>query len=206
MLILQPQYTYLIKWYLTQGTFDVQNVDTTIHDQHTDITCYFSQESDIKGCKIALQIPENNNNTFCQFVASKTDGNKATVTVALPDGTYTLLAYDDEDGAVHNPAFTTTLSVHGSPQVSGRVRQTILIPAHTMYHSTECAIVENDDIAHSPSINYVTCKFMQNIPLITRTKHCTVIQCRDCDSIIYYYYHHCHCNCHSVHLCPQAQR
>ena len=53
------------------------------------------------------------------IVASREEEEKATISVALPNGTYTLLVYDEEDEAVHNPAFTTILSVLCGTQVSG---------------------------------------------------------------------------------------
>ena len=53
------------------------------------------------------------------IVASREEEEKATISVALPHGTYTLLVYDEEDGAVHNPAFTTILSVLCGTQISG---------------------------------------------------------------------------------------
>ena len=53
------------------------------------------------------------------FFASKEEEDKATITIALPNGTYTLLVYDEEDEAVDNPAFTTILSVICGTQVSG---------------------------------------------------------------------------------------
>ena len=83
---------------------------------YTDVTCYFARESEAKGCRIVVQTLQNV--TSCVFFASKEEEDKATITIALPNGTYTLLVYDDED-EVHNPAFTTILSVLCGTQVSG---------------------------------------------------------------------------------------
>ena len=89
---------------------------------YVDITCYFAKESDAKGCRIVAQPPLGNDSTKpCVFVAAREGRDESTVTIALPSGTYTLMVYDDENEAGPNPAFTTTLSVQSSPQVSGRV-------------------------------------------------------------------------------------
>ena len=99
---------------------------TTIHydDQLSeyvvDITCYFAEGSDAKGCRIvAHPQPVNDNIKSCEFVATREGRNESTVTVALPNGIYTLMIYDDEEEAARYPAFNTTLSVHNSQQISG---------------------------------------------------------------------------------------
>ena len=86
---------------------------------HINITCHFAEGSSANGCRIVVQTIQGA--VFCVFAASRKEEDKATITVALPNGTYTLLVYDEEDGAVHNPAFTTTLSVLSGIQVSGIV-------------------------------------------------------------------------------------
>ena len=68
-------------------------------------------------CRIVVQTLQGV--TSCVFVASREEEDQATITVALPNGAYTLLVYDEEDGAVHNPAFTTILSVLCGTQLSG---------------------------------------------------------------------------------------
>ena len=110
-----------------QGTFDVQYVDTTFQNQHSgylDITCHFAKGSNANGCRITaitLQDLEYNISTPCEFIVYREKEDKATVTVTLPNENYTLMVHDYEAGAVDNPAFTTTLSLPGSAQVSGIV-------------------------------------------------------------------------------------
>ena len=108
-----------------QGTFDVQYVDTTIHNQlpgYIDINCHFAEGSNANGCRItAITQQEYNNSTPCEFVVYREEEDKATVTVTLPHENYTLLVHDYEAEAVDNPAFTTTLSLQSSAQVSGIV-------------------------------------------------------------------------------------
>ena len=99
----------------------------TVEDQpsgYIDITCYFAEESNADECRITLQ--EYNNSKSCNFTVPRKEEDKATITVTLPNGTYTLLAYDYEAGAVDNPAFITTLSVQNSSEVSGIVNIHIL--------------------------------------------------------------------------------
>ena len=105
---------------LYRHIFDVQHVETNIQERlcgYIDVTCYFARDSDAKGCRIVVQSLQGV--TSCVFVASREEDNKANITVALPNGTYTLLVYDEEDEAGPNPAFTTILSVLCGTQVSG---------------------------------------------------------------------------------------
>ena len=94
----------------------------------TDITCYFARESDAKGCKIVIQTPRNV--TLISCVASREEEDKATITVALSNGTYTLLVYDEEDGAADNPAFITALHILCGAQDSGIVLDSLLYGLH----------------------------------------------------------------------------
>ena len=100
-------------------------MDTTIHNQpsgYIDITCHFAEGSNAKGCRItAIRVQEYNTSTTCEFIAYREEEDKATVTVVLPNEKYTLLVHDYETGSNNNPAFTTTLSLEGSAQVSGTV-------------------------------------------------------------------------------------
>ena len=111
--------TSLLIFPIPVGTFDVQDVDTNIHEWLcgcVDIICYFTRKSDAKECRIVVQTLQGI--TSCEFVASKGEEDKATVTVTLSNGTYTLMVYDEEDG-VQNPAFTTALHMLCGAQVSG---------------------------------------------------------------------------------------
>ena len=134
----------------------------TVADQlsgYADITCYFAKESIADECRITLQ--EYNNSLSCNFSVPRKEEDKATITVILPSGTYTLLAYDYEARAVDNPAFTTTLSVHSSPEVSGIVNVHILYIIAIFNIFTECAPVPSDKNLYSTSETNVICKFIQ---------------------------------------------
>ena len=99
-------------------------MDTT-HDQlsgYIDITCHFAEGSNAKGCRItAISLQEYNTSTTCEFIAYREEEDKATISVILPNEKYTLLVHDYEAEADDNPAFTTTLSLEGSAQVSGTI-------------------------------------------------------------------------------------
>ena len=147
------------------GTFDVKHVDTSIHEGfcgYTDVTCYFAKESDAKGCRIVIQTLQGV--TSCVFVASREEEEKAAVTVALPNGTYTLLVYDEEDGAVHNPAFTTVLHIMCGAQVSG-IDYSVLWPTHhvIMHFTVECTTVPSDYKSESESLNTAISKFTKHL-------------------------------------------
>ena len=97
-------------------------MNTTIRNQlsgYIDITCHFAEGSNANGCKITAITQQESKP--CEFIAYREKEDKATVTVTLPNGNYTLLVYDYEAVAVDNPAFTTTLSLQSSAQVSGIV-------------------------------------------------------------------------------------
>jgi len=137
-------------------------VTVTVTDQlsgYADITCYFAKESIADECRIILQ--EYNNSLSCNFSVPRKKEDKATITVTLPSGTYTLLAYDYKVGAVDNPAFITTLSVQSSPEVSGIFNAPILYAIVIIDILTECAPVPSDKNVYSASETNVICKFIQ---------------------------------------------
>jgi len=137
-------------------------VTVTVADQlsgYADILCYFAKESIADECRIILQ--EHNNFSSCNFTVPKKEEDKATITVTLPSGTYTLLAYDYKAGAVDNPAVITTLFVQSSPEVSGIFNIPILYVIVIIDIFTECASVPSDKNVYSASETNVICKFIQ---------------------------------------------
>ena len=87
-----------------------------------DTTCHFAQGSDAKGCKIeAKPLHEYNNGSFCKLIVPRNLEDQATVTFTLPNGTHTILVYDEEDNVLvsSNPASNTTISLLTSAQVTG---------------------------------------------------------------------------------------
>ena len=93
------------------GTFDVQSVDITrVSDLEgfINITCHFAQGSLIKGCKIIIS--RTAGDKICEYIATREEGSsEALIQVILPAGHYRVEVYDDEDVAVKNAAYNTTL-------------------------------------------------------------------------------------------------
>ena len=99
------------------GTFDVQSVDITRsseRDEYLNVTCHFAQGSLIKGCRIIITA-NNGTNMSCEFIAVREEGSsEALIRVILPAGNYIVLVYDDEDVAVQNVAYYTSLTIPSS--------------------------------------------------------------------------------------------
>ena len=109
--------------YSFSGTFDVQNV-TIMRDSELEeyiyITCHFAQGSLITGCRIIIisQTADDGVHEICEYIATREEGStEALIRVTLPAGHYTIAIYDDEDVAVQNAAYNTTLTVTSSSQM-----------------------------------------------------------------------------------------
>ena len=115
------QLIHMYNYTCSLGTFDVQRADTDLHNEYVATTCHFAQGSEAKGCKIeAKPLQEYNNGSFCKLVAPRNLEDQATVIFTLPNGTYTILVYDEEDNALasSNPASKSTISLLTSAQVT----------------------------------------------------------------------------------------
>ena len=107
--------------FLFPGTFDVQSVNITRDSElegYISITCHFAQGSLIKGCRIIIsQTADNGANEICKYmyIAIREEGrSEALIQVTLPAGNYTVVVYDDEDVAIQNAAYNTTITVTSS--------------------------------------------------------------------------------------------
>ena len=88
------------------GTFDVQTADiTTPGPSSVEVTCYFAEDSQAKGCRVDFHSQEGN--ATCSMTIDKGNELQAYGTFELPDGTYEILVYDIEaDGSLsENPAY-----------------------------------------------------------------------------------------------------
>ena len=84
------------------------------------ITCHIAQGSLIKGCRIIIisQTTDDGTNAICEYIATREEGSsEALIQVILPVGHYRVEVYDNEDVAVQNFAYNTTLTVTSSSQM-----------------------------------------------------------------------------------------
>ena len=104
--------------FIASGTFDVQSVDITWEsDEYINITCHFAQGSLIRGCIIVTitQIADGGRHKSCELIATREEGHlEALIQVVLPAGQYIVVVYDDEEVAVRNAAYITTLMISNS--------------------------------------------------------------------------------------------
>ena len=101
---------------ILSGTFEVQTVEITPQNdvkEFTDITCHFALGSLVKRCRIIISIKDGEldkgTNDYCEYTATREEGStEGTISIMLPRGEYTVVAYDGEDAGVKCPAFNTT--------------------------------------------------------------------------------------------------